>query len=268
MIRTIAIDVPALCEGNLHKVDVPLFQEVLNGIRNLKNVELLISDADKNLLSGNSDYTFTGEVWKFLSDIPLASYDENDKRENLTHTPNIIDAKFSKVMQEAIYLQLCVLHVKEKLYGSITFVGFIPRFSNKFLLKTIWNKKTKKHPTIIISNRAELISWTDSCVPHLDQKKHKAVATNSSRGQISPFSSYYKYGEDYANRLLQQAYLQSKDDEEFPHYLYTWDAKEGVYVEFRHENHQGDPQHNYHGRDMMPSEYFKIPKHIRSKYHQ
>lgn len=238
MTRTIAIDLPALCEGNRHQVNVPLFHEALSDISTLKNVELLISDGDRELLAANGDYAFTGKVWQMLSNVSLKPYSLNDRKDDLTHKPNIIVDSFAQEMKEAIYLQLCCMH-------------------------TIGNMLEA-----VIQNEGELKAWTARCQPHLDQKKHMAQSRNSSMGEVSPFTSYFKYGKEYADSLLQQAYMQSEDDAEFPHYLYTWDARAGLFVEFRHENHTGDSQHNYHGRDMSQAEYGRVPQHIRDKYHQ
>ena len=268
MKRIIVIDLPAFCQGNLHQVDVLLLYETLREIKKLKNVELMFGEGDSVLLAGNQDYTFTNEVWEFLSEIKMISYDISDRKDNVTHNPGIIDASYSNDMKDCIYLQLCVMHVKDNPYGTVTFVGFIPRFSNKFQLETTRDKKTRKHHTEIFADKGELLTWTIKCKPHLDQKKHMAKERNSAMGMISPFTSYYKLGEQYADDLLQKAYIESEDEAEFPHYLYTWDAEAGTFVEFRHENHEGDSHHDYHGRDLSSAEYDKVPQYLRLKYHR
>ena len=228
----------------------------------------MFGEGDNVMLAGNKDYTFTNEVWRFLSDVKVISHDINDRKDNVTHNPNIIDDSYVDDMKDCIYLQLCVLHVNDNPYNTAVFIGFIPRFSNKFQLETTRDKKTRKHHTEIFANKNELKAWTNSCKPHLDQKKHMAKEKNSMMGKVSPFTSYYKLGEQYADDLLQKAYQESEDEAEFPHYLYTWDAQAGTFVEFRHENHEGDSHHDYHGMDLSLADYGKVPQYLRLKYHR
>lgn len=267
MRRRIAIDLPVLLQGNIHHVDVPLVHDVLEKIKGLKNVEALFCDNDMELLSGNDDYSFTSEIWKFLSDVKLSSYDEASKKDSLSYSPDIISG-LDVEMTNAVYLQLCVIHTSDNADDTITFTGFIPRFSNKFQLTTTRDKKTMAHDTVIISSDDDANAWIESCKPALSVLKHKAKKGISAMGTVSPFTSLYKKGEDYANGLLQQAYLESEDTTVFPHYLYTWDPEAGTFIEFRHENHKDDSQHNYHGRDMNETEFKEVPSHIREKYHR
>lgn len=268
MKRTIAIDLPALYEGDRHGVDMALLHDALRSMALLKNLEIVLNRSDLALLAGNPDFAFSSEVWKFLSEVTVDEYGLTDWKENLLHSPNIIDAGFTQEMKNAIYLQLCVIHGKGLSYDTVIFVGFIPRFTKSFQLETIRDKKTRAHHTELFSKQDELNGWINRCRPHLDQKKHGAKEKGSEMGKVAPFTSYFKIGVQYAEELLQKAYMESQDEAEFPHYLYTWDAEAGTFIEFRHENHDGDSQHNYHGMDMVPQDYQKVPKHIRMKYHR
>lgn len=267
MKRTIAIDLPVLLQGNIHHVDVSLLYDVLEKITGLKNVEVMFCNADLQFLYENADYAFTGNVMKFLSDVKLTKYNEASRKENLTYSPNIVSG-LGKDMSNAVYLQLCVIHTNDTTGSTITFTGFIPRFLEKFKLKTTRDKKTRGHETVIISSDKDANDWIDSCKPSLSVLKHKGTIGTSAMGIVSPFSSLYKKGEPYAYNLLQQAYLESEDIAVFPHYLYTWDPEAGTFIEFRHENHKDDSQHNYHGRDMSATEFKNVPSHIRKKYHR
>lgn len=267
MKRTIAIDLPVLLQGNIHHVDVPMVHDVLGMIKGLKNVEILLCNDDLQFLYENEDYAFTGNVMKFLSEVKLTEYNEASRKENLTYAPDIVSALEAK-MVDAVYLQLCVIHTDDKPDNSITFAGFIPRFSEKFQLRTTRDKKTRGHETVIIESGEDANSWIKSCRPALSILKHKGSAATSAMGVVSPFTSLFRKGEEYAEGLLQQAYLESEEEDVFPHYLYTWDAEAGTFIEFRHENHQGDSQHNYHGRDMSEAEFKDVPSHIREKYHR
>lgn len=267
MKRIIAIDLPVLLQGNIHHVDVSLVHNVLGMIKGLKNVEALFCDKDMDILNGNKDYSFTGDIWKFLSEIKLSGYDETSNKDNLSYSPDIISG-LKEDMSNAVYLQLCVIHTNDKTGDAITFIGFIPRFKEKFQLMTARDKKTRKHKTVIIKSSEDVNAWIESCKPALSMLKHKETMNSSSKGVVSPFTSLFKKGEAYAYNLLQQAYLESEDNDEFPHYLYTWDAEAGTFIEFRHENHQGDSQHNYHGRDMSKTEFKDVPTNIREKYHR
>lgn len=267
MKRTIAIDLPVLLQGNVHHVDVPLVHDVLGMIKGLKNVEILLCNDDLQSLYENADFAFTGNVMKFLSDVKLSEYDEASRKENLTFAPDIVSGLEAE-MADAVYLQLCVIHTKDKPDDSITFAGFIPRFSEKFQLKTTRDKKTRGHGTIIIESGEDARSWIDSCKPALSVLKHKGSTGTSAMGIVSPFTSLIKKGKEYAESLLQQAYLESEEEDVFPHYLYTWDAEAGTFIEFRHENHENDSEHNYHGRDMSETEFKDVPSSIREKYHR
>ena len=267
MKRTLAIDLPVLLQGNLHQANIPLVFETLDKIKGLKNVELIISDADWQILSQNSDYTFFNEIFKFLSEVTLSNHDTTDRKADLTHNPDIVSG-LNQDLSDAIYLQLCAIHVEGNTFDKVCFVGFVPRFTGSFQLSTIWNKKARMHRTVILSTKNEIDSWIGSCKPSLSQLKHQATAGNSAKGIVSPFTSLHKKGVEYADSLLQRAYLESQDEEEFPHYLYTWDPEAAKFIEFRHENHEGDSQHNYHGRDMQENEYQKVPQNLRLKYHR
>lgn len=266
MKRTIAIDLPALLEGNIHHVDVPLLYDVLGKMKGLKNVEILFCNENLQILFAN-DYTFAENIMKFLSDVKLSEYDETSWKDNLTCSPDIVSG-LETDMLNAVYLQLCVIHTNDNTGDAITFTGFIPRFSEKFKLETIRDKKTREHDTVIIASIKDANSWIASCKPALSVLKHKGSTGTSAMGAVSPFTSLYKKGAPYAYNLLQQAYLESEDHAVFPHYLYTWDPEAGTFIEFRHENHQGDSQHNYHGRDMSVAEFKDVPSYIRKKYHR
>ena len=268
MKRVIAIDLPALYQGNIFQVDVSLLHDTLKQIQNLKNVELMINKEDYNILCQNEDFSFTNEIWRFLSDIKFFCYDSKDRKDSVSHQPSIIGESMPDALKSAIYLQLCVLHGHDNPYGSIVFVGFIPRFKTSFQLTTVRDKKSRNHLTKIIKNNEEMKAWVNSLKPHLDQKKHTAKKTQSKMGEVSPFTSYYEIGEEYADFLLQKAYKESNAEEEFPHYLFTWDPENSSFVEFRHENHASDSQHNYHGFDLTPKEYDRVPQYIRLKYHR
>lgn len=263
MKRTIAIDLPVLLQGNVHHVDVPLVHDVLGMVKGLKNLEIVLCNDDLQFLYENSDFAFTGNVMKFLSEVKLREYDEGARKEALTYAPDIISGLESD-MADAVYLQLCVIHTND----SITFAGFLPRFMEKFQLRTTRDKKTKSHETVIIGSGEDAKSWIKSCRPKLSVLKHKGTAGTSAMGVVSPFTSLFSKGEEYAESLLQQAYLESEEEDVFPHYLYTWDAEAGTFVEFRHENHKGDSEHNYHGRDMNVAEFKDVPSYIREKYHR
>lgn len=266
MKRTIAIDLPALLQGNIHHMDVPLVHDVLGKIKDLRNVEVLFCNDDLQVLYTN-DYTFAENVLKFLSDVKLSEYDEISRKEGLTYSPDLVSG-LEADMSNAVYLQLCVIHTNDITGDAITFAGFIPRFSEKFKLETIRDKKTRSHDTVIIASIEDANGWIASCKPTLSMLKHKDKKGSSAMGVVSPFSSLYKKGVPYAYNLLQQAYLESEDNAVFPHYLYTWDPEAGTFIEFRHENHKDDSQHNYHGRDMSAAEFKDVPSHIREKYHR
>ena len=267
MKRTIALDLPVLLQGNVHHVNVPLLHDVLGMIKGLKNVEILLCNDDLQFLYENADFAFTGNVMKFLSEVKITEYDGSARKDALTYTPDIVSGLEAE-MADAVYLQLCVIHTNDKSGDSITFTGFIPRFSKKFQLRTVRDKKTRGHETVIVASGEDANSWIKSCKPALSVLKHKGTAGTSAMGVVSPFTSLFRKGEEYAESLLQQAYLESDDVIAFPHYLYTWDAEVGTFIEFRHENHENDSEHNYHGRDMSEVEFKNVPSHIREKYHR
>ena len=267
MKRTIAIDLPVLLQGNIYHVDVPLVHDVLGKIKGLKNVEILLCNDDLQFLYENADFAFTGNVMKFLSEVKLREYDETSRKEELTYAPDIVSGLEAE-MADTVYLQLCVIHINDKPDDGITFAGFVPRFSEKFRLRTTRDKKTRGHETVIIESGEDANSWIKSCRPSLSVLKHKGSTGSSAMGVVSPFTSLFSKGVEYAESLLQQAYLESDDDDVFPHYLYTWDAEAGTFIEFRHENHENDSEHNYHGRDMSEAEFKDVPSRIREKYHR
>lgn len=267
MKRTIAIDLPALLQGNLHHVNIPLVYGTLDKIKGLKNVELITSEEDWQILYGNEDGSFISEISMFLSEFRMVRHSKSEKKTDLTYTPDIVSG-LDPVLADAVYLQLCIIHTVGDTPEKVTFIGFIPRFSETFLLSTIRDKKARVHRTFILSSEDEVDAWIKSWKPKLSQLKHQANASKSVMGIVSPFTSLYKKGVTYADSLLQQAYMDSQDEEEFPHYLYTWDPEAGTFIEFRHENHHDDSHHDYHGRDMQKSEFNNVPKYIREKYHR
>ena len=160
MKHTIAIDLPVLLQGDIHRVDVPLLYDVLEKITGLKNVEVLFCNADLQFLYENANYAFTCNIMKFLSDVKLSEYDGSARKEALTYAPDIVSGLEAK-LADAVYLQLCVIHTNDKTGSAITFTGFIPRFSEKFQLRTTRDKKTRGHETVIISSDNDAnIKWT------------------------------------------------------------------------------------------------------------
>ena len=104
MKRILVLDLPALLQGNQCGVNVPLLHETLRDALTLKNIKLMLCKEDVALLASNTDYAFTENVWKFLSDIDVVPYDGTDRKDGVTFAPDIIGNTFSVEMQKAIYL--------------------------------------------------------------------------------------------------------------------------------------------------------------------
>ena len=97
----------------------------------------------------------------------------------------------------------------------------------------------------------------------LDVLKHKDFERVFGENPVSALTSSNDLS--YANELLQQAYDESKDIVDFPKYLFTYDAKNDTYVEFRHSG-----QGRYHGMDVKNDvndrEYQRMPSYIVDMY--
>ncbi|MDE6130611.1 MAG: hypothetical protein K2F74_03365 [Muribaculaceae bacterium] len=99
--------------------------------------------------------------------------------------------------------------------------------------------------------------------PRLNQLKHSHEGRKAGDKDVSPFSAYDKYDESYARKLLKQAYEDYPDDIDDNTYLYTYDAKNKTFVEFR-----PDRNNEYHGMDISKEVARRKCPEIMKLYHQ
>lgn len=103
----------------------------------------------------------------------------------------------------------------------------------------------------------------DSYAPKLNQLKHYQEKRMDGNKEVSPFSAYDKYNEDYARQLLRKAYEEYPGDVDDDTFLYTYDTKFKTFVEFRRNRNK-----EYHGMDISKEVARKKCPDIVKLYHQ
>lgn len=97
----------------------------------------------------------------------------------------------------------------------------------------------------VADSKSDVKALIDSFEPKLVQLKHFKDGRKDGDKIISPFSAYDKNDDSYARRLLKQAYEEHLGDIDETTYLYTYDAKNKTFVQFR-----PDRGNTYHGMDI------------------
>lgn len=225
---TVAIDLRALCRPGVSGVDAGM---------------LFIST----------------RIWELLSELNLCAYDNGCLCDHLTIEPDITKECSGDIKEEEI-LQCSYFHRN----GIQLFISFLSLWASdkQGSLNTIKDKKAREHPTRIIETVQDWENYLSQATPRLVQLKHTGTAYQRGAIPVSSFSSYDKWGEQPAKKLLRQAYDDYQGEEQYPKHLYTWDANAGLYVKFNKSR-----SNEYHGYDLSEPAWGEVPPYIRKMYH-
>lgn len=195
-----------------------------------------------------------------LSQLPTQSYCSNTFSEYITHNPSLMDASYGETINTEIKAMCCALHIEDGLRHAVVAIDReVLKCYNQ--LTTTKDRKSKSHELIHISNYS-LKTWLEMRLPQLIFEKHFGDEYMRGNKVVSTFKA--GADEDYAKKLLNQAYCEYDGTEDEPKYLYTFDVKNGCFVQFR-----GDRNREYHGMDLSTEEvYNNVPEYIRLKYHK
>ena len=192
------------------------------------------------------------ELFSWLISLPVQEVRHNRKAEYLKLNPDILAASDACDRETAKQQLYAIFVVKDarKIYAGIA--NTVDEFSVT---------SDKVSATIANFNPAQssLKELLDSLAPKLMQLKHD----KDKHGNVSPFSAYDRHDDDYARQLLRRAYEECPGDVGDRTYLYTYDAKNKTYVEFR-------PNRNneYHGMDISRETAIAKCPHIVKLYHK
>lgn len=197
------------------------------------------------------------ELFSQLLELPVQEVISVKKANYIKLTPDVlansnpVDRDIAKQQLYAIFL----IRDAKRIYGGI------PNSANEFTLLS--DKGSARiinfDPTTELSLREKI----DSYAPKLKQLKHYQERRTAGNKEVSPFSAYDKYNEDYACRLLRQAYEEHPGDINDETYLYTYDYKFKTFVEFR-----PDRNNEYHGMDISKEDARKKCPQIMELYHK
>lgn len=197
------------------------------------------------------------DLFSWLLDLPVQEVIPDKKANYIKLDPDImagcndLDRNIAQQQFYAIFLQKDT----KRIYAGIE--SPIEEFS--LLLD-------KGHAAVINFNphtKLSLREKIESYMPKLNQLKHYQERRKAGNKDVSPFSAYDKYNEEYAKQLLKRAYEDHPGDINDDTYLYTYDAKFKTFVEFR-------PNRNneYHGMDISKEVALQKCPYIMKIYHQ
>lgn len=96
--------------------------------------------------------------------------------------------------------------------------------------------------------------------PKLVQAKHIPQQVRNIGGKIaSTFKAWNPHNQDYAEKLLKEAFYASGAQLLPPEELYIWDSENETYVRFMHSG-----KWEYHGHDF--DEYDRVPNDVKKRY--
>lgn len=264
MIKQYVIDIPFLCQSDglqYSSIDGAILLDVLDTLTCAANYRMLFCDDVYNILNYNSEVMY--KVCEQLVMRDTIKYIHSEHASKVTSDPVIISASINDSTNEEICQQLYAMHQSARI--SRQTVYYMPESRNKGgkELTTVLDKKECKHKMCLFSLKDDIAKDVESTRPKLDQLKHKDFERVFGENPVSALTSSNDLS--YANELLQQAYDESKDIVDFPKYLFTYDAKNDTYVEFRHSG-----QGRYHGMDVKNDvndrEYQRMPSYIVDMY--
>ena len=256
MTRTVMIDLPSVLNKD-SKINSSVYLSIIEGIRNLKGLEIIYSD---DILLSLSSYEEMSLFIDIMGRKRTRGYDSGDL-DKASHTrtePELRNISFPEELNNHICLQAHTLHVSP----NTLFLVSGTRWKDKDInLKTIRNRHTLEHTTLITENDSSIRTYVMRQQPHLDQHKHNAKRYSNADKDVSPFSAYNPRNEEPARQLLRDAYDKYMGDEVFPHYLYTWDTHHKTFVEFRRSTTDG----GYHGFDCKRE---KVDPNLLKRLHK
>jgi hypothetical protein len=257
------IDLPSLCKFPKNILVQKLMEE-LPGLRHtciFANEDLLTLVYEK--CDGYNTYDFD----LFMTNVEFSKYDKKTI-EGLTIQPNLYCG--DKQIDEEVDCQCGAMHTKltSMNHQYLTFANRWGSCHGTPVITTAIRGKNRLHNVIIFSNENDVVHFKEKFEPHLLQLKHDNIPTHIGTEDVAPFTLWNKNDEGPAQRLLKKAFDDSDDKDLFPHVLYGWDAKNGVWVKFNHNgaSRGDDINRDYHGYDLRNNELNQIPKNLKSKY--
>jgi len=197
---------------------------------------------------------------KWLTQLQTMTYGRDTFSPYISHNPDMTDESFGEKINDEIKALYCALHADTKLEHAVLVIDRAGWETYEQLVTTK-DKKTKRH-TLIHASVQSLDAWLQARQPRLVVEKHFAEEYERGNKVVSSFKAGVNAG--YAAKLLSQAYCEYEGMEDEPKYLYTYDAQNGCFVEFR-----GDRNFEYHGMDLKDNAVQEVvPEYIRKKYHK
>lgn len=267
MSKVIIVDLPSLCFFTKKVVDSKLVLALMDFLPKLRNIKVLCNENAIALIFTHN--TFTTEsylVQKFLEAIDPYGYSATEQISDIKVVPDLTCGETD--IDSECKTQFSVMHsrLKDKEHAYLTFAG---RWESEMkVLVTTANKKSHNHNVVIFKDCSDLDKFHVSYLPKLIQKKHYHDPYKLGGEDVAPFTLWDSNDEQPAKDLLNKAFADSDDENLFPHVLYGWDDKNGVWVKFNHNGKEGE-QHNkdYHGYDLRNNELSEVPERLKEKYH-
>lgn len=245
---------------------MPIIANGVNGNNEFDNLSLLdlprgvtlyVPEKWIEFLSECPEITQNYELFSQLLELSVQEITPVKKANYIKLNPDILanctasDRDIAKQQLYAIFL----IRDTKRIYAGIT--NTVKEFtvsSDKEYVKIINFNPSTNLPL------KELI---ESYAPKLNQLKHSQERRTDGDKEVSPFSAYDKYNEDYARLLLRRAYEEYPGEIDDKTYLYTYDSKFKTFVEFR-----PDRNNEYHGMDISKDDARTKCPQILKLYHK
>ena len=263
MKRVYAIDVPMMT-----MLDVSNASALLDSLQTIQESsgELLLANDDALcILLLDDDSTIDGmlmdSLLRAITNISISTrYDHTVYSPYITHQPCMQDPSFPQPINEAIGIQMCALHVLESGRKAMMLLRSSRWPAGYDELNTSKDKKPPVPHPVLTVDKTSLGDWLKSCLPQYVPWRHGKKQRGSVMRPISQFSA--GGNPVYAQELLEQAYSDSIEDNEYPKYLYTYDMKNECFVQYRFDRNK-----QYHGMDIDDDNPL-IPDYLHKKYHR
>lgn len=261
MKRVFAIDIPLIAALDDRKAQY-LFSS-MDAMRNIDSCLLLaeMNDLLELLITDNTQYNLNASTFlRYLTDVETKTYNSSDYSPYITHQPTMTDDAFASATNQAILYQMAALHSYLTNPKADKFLLMSDRWSGQHTeIQTSKDHNAISHPVLLI-DQTPLNQWLQARKPQYVAGRHHSTQYATSRGAVSTFMA--GNNPQYAQSLLDRAYLETESDVEYPQYLYTYDHCNACFVQFRSDNNA-----QYHGMDLADVDS-RIPSSLRKKYHK
>lgn len=203
------------------------------------NVIILVPENWDTFLSECEDIASNYELFSLLLELPVTEVESVKKANYIRINPDILngcDQDVRDVAKQQLFALSLYRNARRIYAGTAHPAEAFEVSSDKSVAPCVHFRP---------NGERTLKDYIDSFEPVLRQLKHFQEPRKDGDREVSAFSAYDKNDERYAKKLLKRAYEEHNGDIDDRTYLYTYDAKNKTFVEFRPSR-----GNEYHGLDI------------------